>query len=147
MRARSGSRPLSTLEGLGEGHFAAETSSGDVAAHEQLSEVGVALLDGVDYTFVLDLGTTRMREQEIHCIIDIFTRQADTPGYARMVPVSEIASERSDHNLNLPRYIDSSEPEDIQDIAAHLPGGIHARDIGALNRGWRAISGIPDAPF
>jgi type I restriction enzyme M protein len=51
------------------------------------------------------------------------------PGYARMVPLSEIASDKNDFNLNLPRYIDSSEQEDIQDLSAHLRGGIPDRDL------------------
>jgi hypothetical protein len=46
------------------------------------------------------------------------------PRYARMVPVSEIADPKNDYNLNLPRYIDSTEPEDLQDIDGHLRGGI-----------------------
>jgi type I restriction enzyme M protein len=54
---------------------------------------------------------------------------ADVPGYARMVPLSEIASDKNDYNLNLPRYIDSSEQEDIQDLSAHLSGGIPDRDL------------------
>ena len=43
-------------------------------------------------------------------------------------------SSANDFNLNLPRYIDSTEPEDLQDIEAHLKGGIPDRDIDALDR-------------
>jgi hypothetical protein len=49
-----------------------------------------------------------------------------------MVPVAEI--EKNDFNLNLPRYIDTSEPEDLQDIEGHLRGGIPDRDLDALAR-------------
>jgi type I restriction enzyme M protein len=38
------------------------------------------------------------------------------PRYSRLVPVAEIADAKNDYNLNLPRYIDSTEPEDLQDI-------------------------------
>jgi type I restriction enzyme M protein len=51
-----------------------------------------------------------------------------------MVSFEEIA--KNDFNLNIPRYIDSQEPEDAQDIAGHLQGGIPAADIGALGRYW-----------
>ena len=51
-----------------------------------------------------------------------------------MVPVAEI--EANDFNLNLPRYIDSSEPEDLQDIEAHLKGGIPVRDVDQLAAYW-----------
>lgn len=37
---------------------------------------------------------------------------------------------------DLPRYIDSQTPEDLQDIAGHLQGGIPAADIDALQRYW-----------
>ena len=58
-------------------------------------------------------------------------------GYARKVPFSEI--EANEYNLNIPRYIDSSEPEDIQDLGAHLHGGIPQRDIDALDDYWQVF--------
>jgi type I restriction enzyme M protein len=68
--------------------------------------------------------------QDIHHIVDTFTRQGESdPRYARMVPVEEIAGPKNDYNLNLPRYIDSTEPEDLQDIDGHLRGGIRARHL------------------
>jgi type I restriction enzyme M protein len=62
------------------------------------------------------------------------------PRYARMVPLDEIADPKNDYNLNLPRYIDSTEPEDLQDIDGHLRGGIPERDLDALAR-WRLLAG------
>ena len=56
-----------------------------------------------------------------------------------MVPLSEIADPKNDYNLNIPRYIDSSEPEDIQDLHAHLHGGIPDRDLDALAAYWDAF--------
>ena len=84
--------------------------------------------------FVKDGNKNRLRAQDIHKIVDAFTRQLDIPRYSRMVPLVEI--EKNDFNLNLPRYIDSTEPEDLQDIDAHLRGGIPDRDIDAL-ADWR----------
>ena len=72
----------------------------------------------------------RLREQDLHKIVDVFTRQDESdPRYARHVPVSEIAAPKNDYNLNLPRYIDSTEREDLQDIDGHLNGGIPVWDI------------------
>ncbi len=48
---------------------------------------------------------------------------------------------------NLPRYIDSTEPEDLQDIDAHLRGGIPNCDIDALERYWQVIPGVRAALF
>ncbi len=87
--------------------------------------------------FIKDGNKNRLREQDIHRIVDTFTRQIDSPRYARMVDVAEIADPRNDFNLNLPRYIDSSEPEDLQDIAGHLAGGIPVRDLDALADYWQ----------
>lgn len=44
--------------------------------------------------------------------------------------------ERHEFNLNIPRDIDSTEPEDIQDLSGHLQGGIPYRDIDALAPYW-----------
>ncbi len=59
-----------------------------------------------------------------------------------MVSLAEISDAKNDFNLNLPRYIDSTEPEDVQDIDAHLRGGIPNRDIDALERYWQVIPGV-----
>ncbi len=80
--------------------------------------------------FMKDGPKNRLRERDIHRIVDTFARQDETdPRYARIVPLEEIADPKNDFNLNLPRYIDSTEPEDLQDIDGHLRGGIPVRDI------------------
>lgn len=89
----------------------------------------------------------RLRHQDVHKIVDVFLRGAEIPGYSRMVSVAEIMSSENGGNLNLPRYIDSSEPEDLQDIEAHLKGGIPAADIDALDRFWRAMPALRNALF
>ncbi|MGH8559175.1 MAG: hypothetical protein ACRESZ_17330, partial [Methylococcales bacterium] len=50
-------------------------------------------------------------------------------------------------NLNLPRYIDSQEPEDLQDIEAHLRGGIPCAELDALHRYWSVCPGLRQALF
>lgn len=84
----------------------------------------------------------RLREQDTHRIVDTFTRQVEIPGYARMVPVAEISDAKNDYNLNLPRYIDSTEREDLQDLDAHLRGGIPERDLDALARYWQVLPSV-----
>jgi len=85
--------------------------------------------------FMKDGNKNRLRSQDIHKIVDVFTKQIQLPRYSRMVPLAEIAS--NDYSLNIPRYIDSSEPEDLHDLSAHLQGGIPNRDIDALNAYWQ----------
>jgi type I restriction enzyme M protein len=90
----------------------------------------------------------RLREQDLHKIVDTFTRLDESdPRYARMVPVAEIADQKNDYNLNLPRYIDSTEPEDLQDIDGHLRGGIPERDLDALGAYWKIMPGLRAALF
>jgi len=64
-----------------------------------------------------------------------------------MVSFDEISDPKNDFNLNLPRYIDSTEPEDIQDIDGHLRGGIPERDIDAFNRYWQVMPALRAALF
>jgi type I restriction enzyme M protein len=92
--------------------------------------------------FIKDGNKNRLREQDIHKVVDIFTRQVELPRYSRLVPAAEISDPKNDYNLNLPGYIDSTEPEDIQDIDGHLRGGIPERDIDALDRYWKVIPGV-----
>ena len=102
---------------------------------------GVFMIDA-SKGFRKDGPKNRLREQDLHKIVDTFTRQADVPRYARMVPLTEIADPKNDFNLNLPRYIDSTEPEDLQDIDGHLRGGIPERDLDALGAYWQVLPGV-----
>lgn len=88
----------------------------------------------------------RLREQDIHRIVDVFNRQDESdPRYARMVSVAEI--EKNDFNLNLPRYIDSSVAEDIQDLKGHLHGGIPDADVAALDDYWAICPALKNTLF
>jgi len=86
--------------------------------------------------FLKDGNKNRLREQDIHKIVDVFNKQTDMPKFSRMVPVSEISDPKNDYNLNIPRYIDTQDVEDLQDIKAHLLGGIPNADIDALQKYW-----------
>ncbi len=107
---------------------------------------GVFLIDA-SKGFLKDGNKNRLREQDIHRIVDTFTKLADVPRYARMVPFDEIADPKNDFNLNLPRYIDTTTPEDLQDIDGHLRGGIPERDLDALGEYWKVIPAIRTALF
>ena len=96
---------------------------------------------------VKDGNKNRLRAQDIHRIVDTFTRQLEVPRYSRMVLLSEISDPKNDFNLNLPRYIDSTEPEDIQDIDGHLRGGIPDRDIDALKDYWQVFPSVRSLLF
>ncbi len=82
----------------------------------------------------------RLRAQDIHKIVDVFTRGVEVPRYSRLVSVDDI--ENNDFNLSLPRYIDTQTPEDQQDIAGHLHGGIPVADVDALSAYWAVCPGL-----
>jgi type I restriction enzyme M protein len=109
---------------------------------------GVFMVDA-SKGFKKDGNKNRLREQDIHRIVDTFTKQVNTPHsrYARMVPFEEIADPKNDYNLNLPRYIDSTEREDLQDMDGHLRGGIPERDIDALTDYWQVIPAVQATLF
>ena len=107
---------------------------------------GVFMIDA-SKGFRKDGPKNRLREQDIHRVVDVFTKQADVPRYARLVPLDEISDPKNDFNLNLPRYIDSTEPEDLQDIDGHLRGGIPERDLDALGAYWKVLPSVRGVLF
>jgi type I restriction enzyme M protein len=98
-------------------------------------QAGIFMIDA-SKGFIKDGNKNRLQEQDIHKIVDAFNNRIEIPGYSRIIPVSEIADPKNDYNLNIPRYIDSQEEEDLQDIEAHLQGGIPNRDIDNLDKYW-----------
>ncbi|MGX5729700.1 N-6 DNA methylase [Pseudoxanthomonas beigongshangi] len=109
------------------------------------ARTGIFMVDASAH-FIKDGPKNRLREQDIHKIVDVFTRQdGSDPRYARMVSLKEI--EQNDYNLNLPRYIDSQMPEDLQDIEGHLNGGIPVADIDALQPYWAVCPQLRKALF
>ncbi|NDP28246.1 MAG: type I restriction-modification system subunit M [Flavobacterium sp.] len=97
--------------------------------------------------YAKDGNKNRLRDQDIHKIVDVFNKQIEVPKYSRMVSIEEIAGAKNDYNLNIPRYIDSQETEDLQDIKAHLLGGIPNRDIDALNDYWKVYPSLRKTLF
>lgn len=105
------------------------------------ARTGIFMIDA-SKGFAKDGPKNRLRPRDMHKIVDAFTHGKEIARYSRMVPISEIADPRNDYNLNIPRYIDSSEPEDIQDLRAHLHGGIPNRDLDALQPYWDAFPSL-----
>ncbi|MBN9151522.1 MAG: SAM-dependent DNA methyltransferase [Micrococcales bacterium] len=110
------------------------------------ARTGIFMIDA-SRDFEKDGPKNRLRPRDMHKIVDAFLKGTDIPRYARMVPKSEIADPKNNYNLNIPRYIDSSEPEDIQDLHAHLKGGIPNRDLDALQPYWDAFPSLRSTLF
>jgi type I restriction enzyme M protein len=110
------------------------------------SRKGIFMIDA-SRGFSKDGNKNRLRERDIHKIVDTFTRQVELPKYSRMVLLSEIFDEKNDYNLNISRYIDNNEDEDLQDIEAHLKGGIPDTDISNLAPYWKVYPSIRQLLF
>lgn len=96
---------------------------------------GIFMIDA-SHDFIKDGNKNRLREQDIYKIVTTYkNRITADPTYARFVPNDEIKI-KNKYNLNISRYIDSTEKEDIQDIEAHLHGGIPCSDVDAMNQFW-----------
>ena len=95
--------------------------------------------------FMKDGNKNRLRSQDIHKIVDVFNHQTELDRYSRMVLLEEIA--KNDYNLNIPRYIDTSEPEDIHDLSAHLNGGIPNGDLDTLEAYWQVFPRVRNTLF
>jgi type I restriction enzyme M protein len=105
---------------------------------------GIFMIDA-SAGFMKEGPKNRLRDMDIHKIVDVFNRRLEVPKYSRMVGFDEI--EKNEFNLNLPRYIDSRQEEDIQDIEGHLRGGIPIADIDALERYWAICPQLRKALF
>lgn len=109
-------------------------------------ERGIFMIDA-SKGFIKDGNKNRLREQDIHKITDVFNKQIEVPKFSRFVSFTEISDPKNDFNLNIPRYIDSQEVEDIQDIEAHLNGGIPKPDVEALDEYWEVYPSLKDHLF
>ena len=98
---------------------------------EATNRTGIFMIDA-SKGFEKDGAKNRLRPRDMRKIIDTYLAGEEVERYARMVPLSETSDPKNNYNLNIPRYIDTSEPEDIQDLEAHLKGGIPDRDLDAL---------------
>lgn len=105
---------------------------------------GIFMIDA-SAGFMKDGPKNRLRAQDIHKIVDTFNNQLEIAKYSRMVGLAEI--EKNEFNLNLPRYIDSQVPEDLQDIEGHLKGGIPEQDVEALEKYWSVCPELRKALF
>lgn len=105
---------------------------------------GIFMIDA-SQGFMKDGPKNRLRDMDHHKIVDVFNKRLELAKYSRMVSVEEI--EKNEFNLNIPRYIDSQQAEDIQDIEGHLKGGIPSADVDALQAYWEVCPDLKETLF
>ena len=111
---------------------------------EAASRKGIFMIDAKS-GYTKDGPKNRLREQDIRRIVDVWQAQRDVPHFARFVSMEEI--EKNDYNLNIPRYISSPDTEILQDIEAHLHGGLPQHDIDQLSMYWDVCPSLRDELF
>lgn len=108
------------------------------------NRTGIFMIDA-SKGFQKDGNKNRLRSQDVHKIVDTFNKFLEIEKYSKMVTYSSIESNK--YNLNIPRYIDISNEEDIQDLYAHLNGGIPNVDIENLKEYWSVFETLNDELF
>lgn len=107
---------------------------------------GIFMIDA-SHDFIKDGNKNRLRERDIYKIVTTFNQQITSdPKYARFVTNNEIKI-KNNYNLNITRYIDSTVPEDLQDIDAHLNGGIPAVDVDSMEKYWTLFPNLKNKLF
>ncbi|EHM12657.1 type I restriction system adenine methylase HsdM [Jonquetella anthropi DSM 22815] len=86
-----------------------------------------------------------LRACDIKKIVDVVTSRTSVPKFSRVVSLEEIRA--NDYNLNIPRYVDSSEPAESWDIYASMFGGVPESELRALQDYWTALPGLKEALF
>ena len=105
---------------------------------------GIFMIDAKN-GFIKDGNKNRLREQDIRKICDVWFAHKDIPHFAKFVNQKEI--EKNEYNLNIPRYIETENNEIIQDIEAHLSGGIPNVDVEKLENYWQPAPSLKSALF
>jgi type I restriction-modification system, M subunit len=87
--------------------------------------------------FVKEGKNNKLRASDIKRIVDVVTRRDDVDKFSRVISRDEIRS--NDYNLNIPRYVDSSESAEPWDIFSSMFGGIPNSEVEFLNDYWMAF--------
>ena len=87
----------------------------------------------------------KLRASDIKRIVDTVVQRKTVDKFSRVVERDEIR--RNDYNLNIPRYVDSSEQAESWDILAVMSGGIPNAEIDQLQQYWEAFPNLRDKLF
>ena len=94
----------------------------------------------------------KLRASDIKKIVDIVVKRESVEKYSKVVTKDEIRA--NDYNLNIPRYVDSSEEAESWDIYATMFGGIPDKELKSLEAYWRSFPNLKrelfdnlDAPY
>ena len=95
--------------------------------------------------FVKEGKNNKLQASDIKRIVDAYFERKTIEKFSKVVSREEIRA--NDYNLNIPRYVDSSEKAESWDIYASLMGGIPNSEIDELQRYWQAFPSLRESLF
>ena len=95
--------------------------------------------------FIKEGKNNKLRACDIKKIVDTVIARKDVEKYSRVVPREEIRE--NDYNLNIPRYVDSSDEQETFDIYASMFGGIPKEELDNYNNYFNEFPDLKDDLF
>ncbi len=95
--------------------------------------------------FIKEGKSNKLRASDIKKVVDTVTQRSNLDKYSRLVSREEIRE--NEYNLNIPRYVDSSEENESWDLYASMFGGIPEDELAPLEAYWKAFPGLKEKLF
>lgn len=136
---------LETIIGLPSNIFFGTGIPTIILVLRQKRESSDVLIVDASKGFAKEGKNNKLRACDIKKIADVVTGRLNVQGYSRLVPKAELQA--NDYNLNIPRYVDSSEPAESWNLYASMFGGIPQSELDALADFWKAFPSLRAALF
>lgn len=138
---------LETIIGLPANIFFGTGIPTIILVLRQKRESSDVLIVDASKGFAKEGKNNKLRASDIKKIVDTVKGRVSVPNYSRLVPKTELQSKNNNYNLNIPRYVDSSEPAESWDLYASMFGGIPESELDDLADFWNAFPGLRTALF
>jgi type I restriction enzyme M protein len=86
-----------------------------------------------------------LRPEDLEKIIQVYRQHREISRYSRLVTLEELAA--NDYNLNIRRYVDNSPEPEIEDVRAHLVGGVPKREVARYAEQLNQFGLAPEVVF
>lgn len=133
---------LETIIGLPANIFFGTGIPTVILVLRQKRESSDVLIVDASKGFAKEGKNNKLRASDIKKIVDAVNGRISVPRFSRLVPKTELQSKSNDYNLNIPRYVDSSEPAESWDLYASMFGGIPVSELDALANYWNAFPSL-----
>ncbi|OUN43420.1 type I restriction-modification system subunit M [Enorma massiliensis] len=111
----------------------------------QTGDDGSILIVDASKGFEKDGKNNKLRSSDIKRVVDVVRARKDAEKFARVVSIDEVRA--NDYNLNIPRYVDSSEDPETWDIYATMFGGVPTAELDKLHAYWEVLPGLRECLF